>query len=215
MIMDELEFLKKDWQSKEKTLPKLSYGQIHQMIWKRSSSIVKWIFYISIIEFVFWSTISLSLKGTDIMADFDNINHLPIIQVLTYLGYAGLITFIYMFFLNYKRISVMDNAKQLLKNILRTRKTVNYYVWFNLIYFAVLSLVITAIQLNSNNEIVHLHDQFIQKNKETMFYAIFYGFTLLFIAICGFIIWLFYRLIYGILLGKLKKNYNELKRIDL
>ena len=29
------------------------------------------------------------------------------------------------------------------------------------------------------------------------------------------IIWLFYRLLYGILLRKLYRNYNELKKIDL
>lgn len=213
--MDELELLKKDWQNKDKNLPRLSYDQIHRMIWKRSSSIVKWIFYISILEFVFWTAISISLKGVDLMADFDEINHLIIIQVLTYLGYAGLITFIYLFFLNYKRISVIDNAKQLLKNILRTRKTVNYYVWFNLIYFAVLCLVIMTIQANNNNEFVNLHHQYTQRNNETTFYFLIYGVTLMFILIVGFMIWLFYRLIYGILLGKLKRNYNELKSIDL
>ena len=52
-MMDELELLKKDWQKKEKDLPKLSYDDIYKMIWKKSSSFVKWIFYISIIEFVF------------------------------------------------------------------------------------------------------------------------------------------------------------------
>ena len=51
-MVDELELLKKDWQKKDEYLPKLSYDEIYQMIWKKSSSIVKWIFYISIIEFV-------------------------------------------------------------------------------------------------------------------------------------------------------------------
>ena len=49
-MMDELELLKKDWQQKDEHLPRLSYDEIHTMIWKKSSSIVKWIFYISIIE---------------------------------------------------------------------------------------------------------------------------------------------------------------------
>ena len=42
--MDELELLKKDWRKKEEYLPKLSYDEIYKMIWKKSSSIVKWIF---------------------------------------------------------------------------------------------------------------------------------------------------------------------------
>ena len=49
--MDELELLKKDWQQREQELPRLSYDDIHRMIWKKSSSLVRWIFYISIIEF--------------------------------------------------------------------------------------------------------------------------------------------------------------------
>lgn len=53
--MDELEFLKKDWQRKGEALPRLTFDEIYKMIWKKSSSIVKWIFYISILEFIFWT----------------------------------------------------------------------------------------------------------------------------------------------------------------
>lgn len=49
--MDELELLKKDWQKRERMHPKLSYDEIYSMLWKKSSSIVKWIFIISVIEF--------------------------------------------------------------------------------------------------------------------------------------------------------------------
>ena len=52
--MDELDLLKKDWKKQEGNYPKLSYDEIYKMIWKKSSSIVKWIFVISIIEFLFW-----------------------------------------------------------------------------------------------------------------------------------------------------------------
>ena len=50
-MTDELELLKKDWQKKEFNVPELSYEEIHKMIWKKSSSIVKWILIISILEF--------------------------------------------------------------------------------------------------------------------------------------------------------------------
>ena len=49
--MDELELLKKDWRQREEHLPRLTYEEIYKMIWKKSSSLVRWIFYISIIEF--------------------------------------------------------------------------------------------------------------------------------------------------------------------
>ncbi|GLB51634.1 hypothetical protein NBRC110019_06730 [Neptunitalea chrysea] len=218
--MDELEFLKKDWQRKEKELPKLSYDQIHQMLWKKSSSQVKWIFYISIIEFVFWiamvliSNIPSSYNGYDVEI-IEEIYHRVIIRVINIIYYAGLLVFIYLFFLNYKRICSIDSVKTLLKNILRTRKTVNYYVWFNLVYFGVSSLILLTILINSHADTIQLHEQFTKNGQETVFYVIMYGLIIFLIGIFLLIIWLFYKLIYGILLKKLKDNYQELKKIDL
>jgi hypothetical protein len=40
--------------------------------------------------------------------------------------------FIYLFYKNYIRISTIASTKQLMKDILKTRKTVQYYVWYNL-----------------------------------------------------------------------------------
>ncbi len=65
--MDELELLKKDWQKEDSKYPKLTYNEIYKMILKKSSSIVKWIFIISLLEFVFWTLISFGLKDTESM----------------------------------------------------------------------------------------------------------------------------------------------------
>ena len=56
--MDELELLKKDWDKSIKKYPNLSKEEIYNIISKRSSSIVKWIFIISILEFILWTTLS-------------------------------------------------------------------------------------------------------------------------------------------------------------
>ena len=61
--MDELEILKKDWQKNQK-FPKLSKKEIYRLLHKKSSSIVKWIFILSIIEFCFWTLISLLMKDS-------------------------------------------------------------------------------------------------------------------------------------------------------
>ena len=58
-MTDELDLLKKDWQKREQELPKLSYSDIYKMLLKKSSSIVKWIFYISIVEIVLWTVLAL------------------------------------------------------------------------------------------------------------------------------------------------------------
>ena len=57
--MDELELLKKDWQKDDNNYPKKSYNEIYKMILKKSSSIVKWILIISILEVLLWTGISV------------------------------------------------------------------------------------------------------------------------------------------------------------
>ncbi|SFU55453.1 hypothetical protein SAMN05216480_10732 [Pustulibacterium marinum] len=213
--MDELDLLKQDWKRKEQELPKLSYDDIHKMIWKRSSSIVKWIFVISILEFLFWGLISFTLKDSEGMEAYNSIKDLTLMKVLTYFGNAALFVFILLFFMNYRRISTIDNAKTLMKNILRTRKTVNYYVWFNLVYFVIFSFVIIFLEMNYDEQLIQLHDEFAAKGNETMFYTVIYGMSFIFVIIFAVVIWLFYRLIYGILLKKLNKNYKELKQIEV
>ena len=56
--MDELEVLKKEWQSREQEFPRLSSKEIYPMLLRKSSSLVKWIFYISIAELVLWTSLA-------------------------------------------------------------------------------------------------------------------------------------------------------------
>jgi hypothetical protein len=56
--MDELEVLKKEWQTREQEFPKLSSKEIYPMLLSKSSSLVKWIFYISIAELVLWTVLA-------------------------------------------------------------------------------------------------------------------------------------------------------------
>ena len=67
--MDDLDLLKQKWQSVEQELPKLSYTDIHQMLLKKSSSIVKWIFLISIAELLFWTICNYRLQKDRISYD--------------------------------------------------------------------------------------------------------------------------------------------------
>ena len=62
--MDELELLKKDWDKSKKNYPNLSKEEIYNLISKRSSSIVKWIFIISVLEFSLWTLLSFSFDGS-------------------------------------------------------------------------------------------------------------------------------------------------------
>ena len=213
--MDELELLKKDWQKEGDTFPKLTYNEIYKMILKKSSSIVKWIFIISIIEFVFWSVISFLLKDTESMDRFKQYDADYIFIPLAILSYAILAYFIYMFFKNYKNISVTDSAKVLMENILKTRRTVKQYVGFNLIFLVISTIVVLFIEFDQDQSVISLTQQARADGEIFKFYAVFILTTILFLAVAIGILLLFYWLVYGILLKRLNKNYKELKRLEV
>ena len=98
--MDELELLKKDWQKEDSKYPKLSYNDIYKMILKKSSSIVKWIFIISLMEFALWTLISFGLKDSESMKRFEEYDADLIVIPLSIIGYIILAYFFYLFFKN-------------------------------------------------------------------------------------------------------------------
>ena len=107
--MDELELLKKQWQRREEDFPQLSYADIYKMLLKKSSSIVKWIFLISIGEIIFWTSLLFlmpesSKKFTD---DIGLHNTMLFLNILYYLVFG---TFIFLFYKNYLKISVLINC---------------------------------------------------------------------------------------------------------
>lgn len=212
--MDELELLKKNWRQGEKDLPKLSYQEIYGMLWKRSSSTVKWIFYISLIEFVFWTVLSFLLKDSKNIERLENYHADYVVIPLTVAGYLILGYFLYRFFVNYRKISATDTVSALLENILRTRKAVKQYVWFNIGYFIVASLIIMGLQLSYDDALVALIKEKTANGGLPYFYIMFVGSVLFVIGLVSVLIGLFYRLVYGILLKRLQYNYNELKKME-
>jgi len=138
--MDELELLKKQWKKQDKGLPKLSYDQIYQMILKKSSSIVKWIFIISLLEFAL--LISLEIIGRvngNLSQGFEELGFgSNFVFVISVVSYSILTFFIIRFYLNYKKIKATDSAKILMDNILKTRRTVKYYVFINLSFLGIM-----------------------------------------------------------------------------
>ncbi len=201
--MDELELLKQDWKRQEKSLPQVKVEEIRKMMHKKSTSIVKWIFMISIAEFLFWIGIeSLSFfdQSFEIIKD---LNLETFYRISLFVNYAAIFVFIYLFYTNYKKISVNDSIKDLMKNIIITRKTVKAYVLFNLIIFSVSFAVISY---NSFNDMI---------GSETMEFKIYsIIFMVIFFVIMLLLIIGFYVLLYGILTKKLYKNYKILKEVD-
>lgn len=212
--MEGLDLLKKDWKKNENSFEQVSERQIYKMIHKSSSSIVKWIFIISLLEFALWTILSFCMKDSDVMKKFNSYHAEHIMYPITIIGYLILGYFMVQFFLNYRKISVTDNSRVLINNIIKTRKQVYQYVWYNIIYVILSSIVVTYIQFNYDKEIIDLIAQYEKNGQLAVIYGIYFITTVVFLAIFVGLIWLFYKLIYGILLKRLYKNYEELKKID-
>lgn len=214
-MTDGLDLLKKDWQRKGEELPKLSYDELYKMIWKKSSSMVKWIFYISIIEFVFWALLNLLSYDKDSLAMEKEWHIFEFSTVLTIINYVVLVFFIYMFYRNYKQIEVTDSASKLMKSILRVKRTVTQYVWFNIAIFCVSLGMFLYGSLRFGKESVQIQEAASNAGNETLFWIMVVGTIIIVIAAIVVLIWLFYRLLYGILLNRLRANYRELKKLEI
>ncbi|WP_027392159.1 hypothetical protein [Aquimarina latercula] len=207
--MDELELLKKDWKNQDEALPKLSYNEIYKMILKKSSSMVKWIFIISVLEFIVWSSIDIIVRLTGQYEELEVLGLEGFSMFTTILSYGILLYFMIRFYLNYKNIQTTDSAAVLMKNILNTRKTVKQYVWINISFLAITTLVVITYM-------AFYTDAYTSKStdQEVPMYLIIVT-SVIVLAIFIGLLALLYRLIYGILTRKLKKNYKELQKLEV
>ena len=212
--MEELDLLKKAWQKDSHSYEQVSESEIYKMLHKKSSSIVKWILIISIIEVLFWTVISLCYNIDDHMKKQHAENMIVYLKALTLFNYVVIFWFIYCFYKNYVKISTTSSTKQLMQDILNTRKTVHYYVWYNLTMIVLCLIAGFAIAFVYNPKMELLKDKM---TNEINYHILFVTLAIMLLTIVAFVglFWLFYRLLYGILLRKLYTNYKELKKIDL
>ncbi|MDA9025755.1 hypothetical protein N9H81_01680 [bacterium] len=211
--MDQLDKLKKEWQNREQELPKLSYNSIYNMLLKKSSSIVKWIFIISIIELLFWIGLNLVIPEDNLKL----INEMGIGDIMHYSNIVHFIifgVFIFLFYKNHQSIKVTDSTKMLMQNILKTRKTVRYFVYYNVGMLAS-GLIITDIYFYSRSQKLYEIMNYASKGIPEKGFATTFIISQIIVGILvvGLLI-AFYWLIYGILLKRLNNNYKELKKMD-
>ncbi len=214
--MDELELLKKDWETSSKNYPEFDKEELYTLIYKRSSSIVKWIFIISLLEFAFWTLISFSFKDSKDLEKMESYDVNYILYPLMFIGYAVLIYFFYVFYKNYKSITATENTKMLMERILKTRKTVKHYVIFNLVFMCISIVVGVYIEMTNNPDVQNTLAR-IQSEGDgntTVFYLIVIGVSIFAMVVITAILLGFYYLIYGLLLKRLKSNYKDLKELE-
>lgn len=205
--MEELDLLKKNWN--KEIDPKVSSDEIYKMILKKSSSSVKWIFIISIIELSIGliSSIFISPK------DYNELN-LPewIEQFLTISSLFIVFFYSLKFYKNYKTINTSSSIKQLLNNIIKTRKTVRHFVIINLSLMALFIIFSLSYTLTTpfgvDNQVAF---ELISLKDYILLGAVIGVCTIICIGLCLFIYFIFY----GLLMSRLNKNYKELKQLKL
>lgn len=197
--MKELDLLKNHWKKSTVSFEQVSENEIYKMIHKNSSSLVKWLFIISLIDFAFWSIVLMVQSDEKYTAKLQKYGVEELFYWINAANYVVIIGFIYLFYKKYRSISATDSTHQLMQNIINTRKAVKYYIWYNYTILVV-SLIISL-------EVAFTYE------KSGFFESRILSILLQF-GLVSLIFWLIYWLIYGILLKKLYRNYKELSQIE-
>jgi hypothetical protein len=201
--MDLLNKYKKAWENQPEETNKVSEVEIYKMAHSKSSSIVKWIFIIGLLEFFFLNSMYFFVDMNEAYAEYEKLGLINFVYYSQILAYIVIFYFLIMFYLNYKKISSSDSTSLLMKKILETRKTVRNYVLFNFAYIIVILTIVMVAEINMKFEDLD--------TKQILLIILLTLFaTILFLGV----LWLFYQLLYGILLRKLNRNYKEIAKLD-
>lgn len=215
-----IDHLKKTWQ--EQAIPtKYGNSDILEMLNKKSRNYVKYILWISLAEFLIFLGITLFyiFHGDDAQS-FMNIMerlgaektpaleagfaHLYFIMKIISLLITGF--FVLKFYFNYKKINVEANLRKFILQIVRFKKTVNVFILCNILLLIVFMVILLIfIFVNLNQQQIHLDN------------ATFTGFLVGVVAtilVSILMIWVYYRVVYGIIMSRLNKNLNQLQEID-
>jgi len=205
--MKELEDLKNKW-AKQDFSQSYSKEEIKGFLQKKSTHSIKWIFYLSIVEFVLY--LSFPLLVPNYIKSFDYYKSLNLFEfsiVTTVLGYVLLLYFMWHFFQNYKKISVANSIKDHLSAILNTRRAVNQYFYFNVAILIIFTIVVLVAALERDKNMIALQEE----NNSLIMIIFMIG---ILIAIILGLFGLLYYFVYGRFLRPLKNNEKELLRIE-
>ena len=210
----ELDNYKKVWKNQPEEKNKISALEIYKMTQSKSSSIVKWIFIIGLLEFAFWFALNYVGTNNGALEPYEKLNLISFIDNINNFHYVVVVLFLILFYRNFSSISTIDNTKTLMRNILLVRKTVKWYVYYNLINVMVFSIVLNVLIFNTPNGITIISGIDNESLNQENMMAIFIIIQIVVVAVMILILWFFYYFLYGILLKKLNKNYKDLTKLN-
>ena len=216
----DIDSLKKTWQETA-VKPKYDSSEILEMLNHKSRNYVKYIFWISVIEFLIFLGITayylikgdegssfirilekVGVKRTfELEKDFE---HLYFGLKMLSLFVTAL--FVVLFYKNYRKIHVESNLKKFILQIVRFRTTVNAFIFTNIALLAIFVSILTLFIFQT------LSSQEIHLNNPTLI-GFATGIVISLLLSIG-LIWLYYRVVYGILVNRLGKNLKQLEEIE-
>ncbi|WP_038337223.1 MULTISPECIES: hypothetical protein [Empedobacter] len=211
----ELDDLKSIWGS-IKEEEKFDQNQIFQMLKKKSSTTIKWLFIFTFFEFILFLVYNLYvlISGKNFfnnevktLVEEKTINNYEIASVFSIVTTFGFLVMAYRYF---KKIDLNQSVVDLMKNIISFRRLVNLFI-----LFTVLSLIVSSApfyyELGQSIYLAkHAHDiQPIVNN------AAVYGWIAIITAVAFIVIigTVYYGIIYFLFLRKLQQNMKELKEM--
>ncbi|MFZ4862350.1 hypothetical protein ACL9RF_09200 [Sphingobacterium sp. Mn56C] len=207
--MDGLDLLKKHW-NKDQDFPKVNGDEIHTMLRKSSSSIVKWIFIICCLELIIGLSLSFSIPVEK--EKFFAFAVLGYVYDLVF--YVVVLYFMFKFFINLRKINNTQNTKSLMESILDVRKNADRYIQFNL-WCIYLTILITFVHVLVDEIYLKYHDDAVKDwSYIILLIFIFTALFSLFAVVLVLVIKFYYRMVYGFFLKKLNNNYEELTKLE-
>ncbi len=204
--MENLDSLKDLWKNQEESAIRFTEHDIHKMVQKKSSSIVKWILIISLLEFILPNLIFLFTDFDTTKQFYEQYGLTTTMMIYSVIHITIIFLFIYVFYKNYRNISAGSTVRILLSDILKTRRTVKYYIYYNLTIMGIIGLNIFYAVFNS--------EEFQSSLASGSSMVKIWILSIVFLCMALLIFWLFYRILYGFFLKKLKRNYASLSQQD-
>ncbi len=216
----DLDSFKETWQQ-QPVQPKYNTSEIESMLNKSSRNYVKYILWISLVEFVlilganlYYTFLGedtadlvsvLGKLGIDNSDQFQNtLTQLYLALKIVSLALTGI--FVYLFYQNYRKINVEANLKKLILQIIKFKKTVQLFILANIVLVILFTLILGIFTFSV------LAQQNIELTNPTII-----GFVtglLLTMGISVVLIWIYYRVVYGFILRRLGKNLEQLQNIE-
>jgi hypothetical protein len=205
---------KKAWKNQPEEKNKVSSLEIYKMTQSKSTSIAKWIFIIGIAEFVLWTVLNFLFSGLSYVELYEKLDLMKFINFTYYLHFPVVALFLIIFYRNYASVSSIDNTKTLMKKIIRVRRTVKFYVLYNILGTIILMIIFNIIIVNTPGALKAIYEHEGLAIPESEMLTVYVISQAVVIAVVLLFQFLFYYLLYGILLKRLRRNYKELTKLE-